>query len=477
MKTKKIKPIILITCLIALTCIAMANSKNITRNNTLPAQTVSNKNGIVTLSGNLVQDKIVSGSDGIVSLALTMTADNIHDDKAAESSRKLNNVDMVIVLDRSGSMSGQKLNDAKKATMQLIYRLTASDRFSLVTYSDNACVVSRLMNVTSSAKNQLNTLISKVSASGGTNLGQGLQTGIDILTSASESGNVGRLILISDGMANKGITSINALGNMASVAVKKEFSISTAGVGVDFNENLMTALADYGTGNYYFMKNPSAFAAVFNDEFNQTRTAAATSLKVSFRQNNGIRLVDAGGYPIEMKNNSAIFFPGDLMSGDTRKLYLNLKVPTNKIDTYNISGISLRYSYNNIPYHVELSKPLTMACVKDSDAAIASIDRETWEHKVIKEDFSRLKEEVAGYIKSGRKADAVRQIDKYYTEQQELNAQLQSKAVASNLDHDLSELRDTVDETFTGKPSAVAEKQKKNAKVLQYEGYKERRKN
>jgi len=475
MKTRKIKPVILITCLIALTCIAMANSKNISRNCVHQAQTVSDKNGIVTLSANLVQDKIVTGSNGMVSLALTMTADNVHEDKISEGDNELNNVDMVIVLDRSGSMSGQKLEDAKNATIKLVSRLTESDRFALVTYSDNARVVSTLINVSPSAKTRLNQLAQAISAGGGTNLGQGLQAGIDILTSASKTGNTGRLILISDGMANKGITSINALGNMASIAVKKEFSISTAGVGVDFNENLMTALADYGTGNYYFMENPSAFAAVFNEEFNQTRTAAATSVKISFKGKNGIQLVNAGGYPIEMTKNTAVFFPGDLMSGESRKLFLNLKVPAHQTDTFDISGITLKYNYNKRPYLVELSSPLRLACIKDPEAAIASIDREVWEHKVIKEDFSRLKEEVAGYIKSGRKDDAIRQIDKYYSEQQEINATVNSTAVSGNLDHDIDELRDTIDETFTGKPSAVAEKQKKNAKVLQYEGYQMRR--
>ncbi len=321
MKSKQMKPIILIGCLIAITCIAMAGSKNFTQTMVQTPHAVSNRNGIVNLSGNLVQDKIVTGSDGQVSLALIMTADPIIDDNPSGNQDSVNNVDMVIVLDRSGSMSGQKLNDARNASIELVSRLTASDRFALVTYSNNANVISGLVNVTPTAKNRLNQLIRSIYAGGGTNLGEGLQTGIDILTSSAKNGNSGRLILISDGLANKGITGIDALGNMASAAVKNEFSISSAGVGNDFNENLMTAIADYGTGNYYFMENPSAFASVFNNEFNQTRTAAATCVKVSFKGKNGIKLVDAGGYPIESKNNTAAFFPGDLMSGQTRKLF------------------------------------------------------------------------------------------------------------------------------------------------------------
>jgi Ca-activated chloride channel family protein len=484
MKSKQIKPIILIGCLIAVTCFAMASSKNL--NSTIVQtphmeaninETVSKRNGIVTLSANLVQNKIVTGSDGIVSLALTMTADPIRDVHPSENQDSMNNVDMVIVLDCSGSMSGQKINDARKASIELVSRLKASDRFALVTYSNNANVISGLVHVTPAAKNRLNQLISSIYAGGGTNLGEGLQSGIEILTTSVKNGNSGRLILISDGLANKGITGIDALGNMASMAVKNEFSISSAGVGNDFNEDLMTAIADYGTGNYYFMENPSAFAAVFNNEFNQTRTAAATGVKVSFKEKNGIKLIDAGGYPIESKNNTAEFFPGDLMSGQTRKLFLNLQVPTDQVSAFDISGISLQYNYNETPYLVKLAKPLKLACIKDHKAAIASIDKITWENKVLKDDFSRLKEAVAGDIKSGRKEEAFSKIEQYQSEQQAINASVQSEAVAENLDHDLNQLRDTVDETFTGKPSAVAEKQKKNAKVMQYEGYRDRRKN
>jgi Ca-activated chloride channel family protein len=482
MKKKSIKPIILIACLIAVTCIAMANSKNICSTSLLlpnaqTNRTVSDKNGIVTVSGKLVQDKVVSGSDGIVSLALTMTADNIHDGDMPENQNTVKTVDMVIVLDRSGSMSGQKLNDAKNAAINLVSKLSASDRFALITYSDDASVISRLVNVTPTEKNRLNKLINNIYASGGTNLGQGLQTGIDVLLSSAKTGNSGRLILISDGLANKGLTDINSLGKMASVAVKKEFSISTAGVGNDFNENLMTAIADYGTGNYYFMENPSAFAAVFNNEFNQTRTAVATSIKIEFDEKNGIKLVDAGGYPVETNNNTAVFFPGDLMPGETRKLFLNLQIPTDQVATFDIAGISLQYNFNGNLYRVALSGPLELACVKDPNAGIASIDKTIWENKVIKEDFSRLKEEVANDIRSGRKAEAVRRIEQYHLTQRAINTTIRSEAVADNLDYDLKGLRDTVDETFTGKPADVAEKQKKNAKLMQYEGYRDRRKN
>ena len=374
-------------------------------------------------------------------------------------------------------MSGQKISDAKNAAIELISKLNPSDRFGLVTYSDTARLMSNLVFVTTDAQARLSAMINNISASGGTNLGQGLQAGIDTLAFSQKTGNTGRLILISDGLANKGVTDINALGKMASVAVQKEFSISTAGVGNDFNETLMTAIADYGTGNYYFMENPAAFASVFNNEFEHTRSVAAGSVRICLNEQNGIKFVGAGGYPVIRENGAAVFYPGDIRSGETRKLFLSLQVPTDRVTTFDIPGISIQYRNNDDSYRVALPDNLKLSCVSDPSDAMASIDKKTWENKVLQEDFSRLKEKVAADLRKGRQAEAVQKIEAYYDNQQAINAGVGSAAIAKNLDHDLLELRNTVDETFTGKPSAVAEKQKKNAKVLQFEGYRERRKN
>ena len=101
----------------------------------------------------------------------------------------------------------------------------------------------------------------------------------------------------------------------------------------------------------------------------------------------------------------------------------------------------------------------------------ASIDRDKWIQKVIKNDFSRLKEEVALDIKTGQKGKALERIEQYHSRQNTVNASVGSVEVTENLDKDVGKLRDTVQDTFSGKPAAVQRKQKTNAKALQYEGY------
>jgi len=472
MKNARIRQLILVAGLIAVTCLAMAYTENGPALTTtpMPASPVSATNGIVTLSGALTQEKIYAGGDGAAAIVLTMSADKIATGEATAQ-----HVDMVIVLDRSGSMDGEKLENARKAVLNLVSELSPSDRFALVTYSDDAQVVSGLAAVTPESRGPLCDRVRNIQASGGTNLGRGLEEGIRILKSAPRTGNLGRIVLISDGLANQGITGPDALGAMAAMATEHRFSVTTVGVGYDFNEQLMTLLADRGAGTYYFLENPAAFASVFRNECTRTRAVAASGIRVRIPESGGIRVADAGGYPVMREPGYAVICPGDLGSGETRKLFLNLKVPTGRVATYTISGIGLEYRFREEPHAVTLSTPFTLACVNDPNEALSSINRETWAGKVLTEDFNRLREEVAEDIRNSAPAAAMNRIEAYDAAQQTINAQVKSEAVAASLEHDLKDLRETVADTFSGAPPEVLEKQKANAKAMQYEGYSERR--
>ena len=116
-----------------------------------------------------------------------------------------------------------------------------------------------------------------------------------------------------------------------------------------------------------------------------------------------------------------------------------------------------------------------IACVENPKEVQASIDKMAWTEKVVQEDYNRLKQAVAADIKAGKKQKALQRIQSYFLEQEAINEVVKSEKVARNLDRDLKDLQQTVEETFTGAPSAVAEKQKSNSKLLQYEGYRGRR--
>lgn len=476
MKPTRLKAFCLIIFLIAVTGAAMAYSAGAAKSwfaGWAPPviKTPAVISPPVTLSARLVQDKILQGSDGRVNLALTLQAS----DRAGSGISAPQHVDMVIVLDRSGSMNGRKISDARQAVLNLLSGLSAEDRFALITYSDGVQLVSDLQGVTAEYRQQMEALINGVTAGGATNLGAGLQTGINVILSAAETGSTAKIILISDGLANKGITDPARLSTIAAIAVEKEFAISTVGVGNEFNEQLMTAIADHGAGNYYYLENPMAFAEVFQKEFGYTRTTVATNVSISLQLNNGISLLDAAGYPIRFQNNLAVFYPGDLRSGQTRQLFLTLQVPTAEIKRFEIGRIKVGYRFKGRPMETTLDGAYKIACVENPKEVQASIDKMSWTEKVIREDYNRLKQAVAADIKAGEKQKALQRIQTYYHEQEAINEVIQSEKVARNLDGDLKDLQQTVEDTFNGAPAAVAEKQKSNSKALQYEGYQGRR--
>ncbi|MBL0714253.1 MAG: VWA domain-containing protein [Desulfosarcina sp.] len=439
-------------------------------NNGTSANPAGNGEGLL-VSGRLVQDKVLQGSDGRVSLALTLTAP----EKAPGLNSPAASVDLIVVLDRSGSMNGRKINDARQAVLRLMETLSTQDRLSLVTYSNAVEQVADLRPMTAANRKRIAGAIGRISANGGTNLGGGLRRGIEIASASSPNGNMQRIILISDGLANQGITDPYALGNMAAIGIEKGFAVSTVGVGQEFNEELMTILADNGGGSYYYLENPSAFAAVFRKEYQLARAAAAESISVSVPLPPGVELVDAGGYRVERIGARAVFNPGSLHHGQSRKFYLTFQVPTNVPRTFRLDDIRVQYRQGDRQLSAALADRFTVACVNDAKDVMGSIRKDDWRDKVVQEDFSRLKEEVAADIREGKADQAMQRIRSYRQEKAAINQVVGSRRVTENLETEVDALRTVVQDTFSGPAPAVAAKQKKNAKTLQYEGYRERR--
>lgn len=426
----------------------------------------------LSVSARLVQDKVLLGSKGMVTMALTLQTP-----PAPTSDRQPQKaVDLVVVLDRSGSMNGRKISDARRAVQRLIGHLSPQDRLALVAYDNGAEPLSGLLPMTAANQHELSTLIGKVHPGGGTNLGGGLQAGLEILSATASDSAHRKLVLISDGLANQGVTDPHALAQMAAGGLAHDWVVSTVGVGHDFNEHLMTTLADHGAGHYYYLENPAAFAAVFEREYRQAVTTAASAIAIRMPRHAGINLVDAGGYPIQAADGNITIHPGNMRYGQTRTLYLTFQITTDTPRKVTIQGLQVHFTDRGGQLKTSsLANAFTIACVDNADEVVASIRKEAWAQKVLQEDFGRLKEAVADAIRSGDKEQAMAQIQLYRQEKAELNRVVASPQVSENLEKEVHALGAYVEDTFAGKPAAVRAKQKKNAKTLQYEGYQKRR--
>jgi len=385
--------------------------------------------GRVTFSGNLDRTSVLRGGDGVVRMELVMRAG-----ADAEHITALRRpTDLVIVLDRSGSMMGEKIEHARAAVRELVGQLGPQDRFALVTYSDAATLAIPFAVADENARARWLGTIASVTAEGNTNVSGGLDLGMDLVEGSRSAGRAARAILISDGLANQGDPTPEGLVRRAGRAARGEYVLSTIGVGADFNEYLMTALADAGTGNYYYVRGGADLASVFAREFDAARTTVASAVAVDVEPSSGVRVVDAGGYPLEQLGTGVRFRPGSLFAGQERRVWVTLAVPNGSVGEHDLGRFTLAYGDPATRTKLTLADVPRIACVAGEDEFYAGLDKEAWSRSVVVDTYNKMQEEVAREVKAGRRDAAIGRLRRFKDEAQAMNARVNAPAVAAKL--------------------------------------------
>lgn len=204
-------------------------------------------------------------------------------------------VNLALVIDRSGSMSGFKLNQAKLAARQLVSQLTAQDRLALIHYGSDVKALEGLL-ATQENKARMLSAIDGIWDEGGTNIGAALAAGRDALALAKSDYRVNRLILVSDGQPTEGVTDFGRLTALVRDIRSLGISVSSLGVGDDFNEQLMTAIAEVGAGGYGYLQDAAQLSSVFQKDLNAAATQVARGVQVTFKVPPGAKLERVLGY-------------------------------------------------------------------------------------------------------------------------------------------------------------------------------------
>jgi Ca-activated chloride channel family protein len=416
--------------------------------------------GPVSFRGNLDRTAVLLGRDGLVRLELILAS------KWEEARRSVRRpTDLVIVLDRSGSMTGEKIEHARAAVRELLSQLGPQDRFALVTYSDEAGITIPLASADDRVRPAWIAAIGEVEPSGGTNMSSGLDAGLDLIGRSRGTGRVPHVILISDGLANQGDASHEGLTRRARRAAGGEYMLSTVGVGADFNEYLMTALADAGTGNYYYLRNALGLSEIFARELDTARTTVASGVAVEIEPGPGVRVVDAAGYPLETKGSTVIFRPGSLFAGQERRVWVTLAVPQHAAGEYDLGRFSLSYGQGAERTTLTLNDVPRVACVKSEDQFFGSVDVDAWSRSVVVDAYNKMQEEVARAVKEGRRDEALERVRKFKDDAAAMNSRLQSAPVAQQL-HSADRLEAEVGAAFVGPNQAERQNELSKAKSL-----------
>ncbi len=365
---------------------------------------------------------------------------------------------LTVVLDRSGSMGEErKMDFAKQALHKLIDQLHRNDIFSLVIYDDVVDVVQHPVRVTD--KTRLHSLVDDIYPRGATNLGGGLQEGLRLAVQHARKEITSRVILLSDGLANRGLTDPMQLNAMAHRFRRQSVSVTAMGVGLDYNENLMVGLAESGGGNYYFIESPSTLASIMHRELKDASSIACRNAVLEFDLGTGIEVRDVIGYSWERRGSGGAISLGDLYQEEEREITLELMVPGGRDKTTVFEG-NVTFEGTEVARQEKAATAL-IAFTQDERAIEHNRDLDV-QGKADIAVSTRKVEEALDALDAGDEAEAVVRLE-------EAKSVLSASPAASGAGS--AEIREQLGRLDAFKDSVMTSDTRRAKKAIQYENY------
>ncbi len=228
-------------------------------------------------------------------------------------------MDVALVIDTSGSMAGQKIESARAAARTFIQNLSDGDIVSLDTFDDTAKTLVPPTTLDVETRSKFLTAISRLGTGGSTNMFDGLNLGEAHVLSAPASHSVRRVVVISDGRANVGPSTPDALGMLAERGLRSRVQVTSLGVGLDYDERTLNALAVRSSGRLYHIGDPREMVATLTREVALLGQTVASDATVEIVPAPGIRIIGAEGVHSEWNGRSFRIPLGALFAGQHRE--------------------------------------------------------------------------------------------------------------------------------------------------------------
>ena len=260
----------------------------------------------------LSHTKVLAGSSASVFAEVRLAADR------TEGARERSPLALVVVLDTSGSMDGEKIDRAKDSVLGLMRDMRDDDEVAFVRYSSDAELIQPLARM-SEVRGPLAARVRRLEAGGGTNIPSGLSLGLRALSEA-ERGRVRRVVLVSDGLDS---TRAEA-ERLASDSAERGITVSSMGIGLDFDEAYMSSVARDGHGNFGFVNDGAALASFLHRELDEASSTTVENATVRLSLPKGVRFVRASGVDARAEGDSVVVKMGSLFAGDERRALVEL---------------------------------------------------------------------------------------------------------------------------------------------------------
>ena len=359
------------------------------------------KTGSLTLTTSLSNSHVLMPSKGTLHVAIDLRAE-----KATGSKRLPMN--LALVIDRSGSMRGDKIQDARTASRHLIKQLSAKDRIAIISYADDVRVDLPSSLATAELKKMAMDVIGRIQPGGSTNLSGGLFRGQDEVERHLAAGQVNRVILMSDGLANRGVTDTKAISQHVQKASQRGVTSTTMGVGTDYNEDLMTAVADRAGGNYYFIQESKQIVSVFTEELRRMFSTVAQNTVMEIAIEDGVDLKQVFGYTFTRQNDKVTIPLAEIFGGQKRSILLEVVVPLAKEGKVTVGQVTLNYDDVSAGLKPKTAQLALGVTVTKNAKLVENNRNRTVEERLGEVQVAQAIEQAADHLKNGRFGEAKR---------------------------------------------------------------------
>ncbi|MGB0749785.1 MAG: vWA domain-containing protein [Magnetospiraceae bacterium] len=294
----------------------------------------------LTLICTPLKPAVMAGFDNQLDVLVRLRAPALPD--TAPTRAPLN---LAIVLDRSGSMSGQPLAEAKRCAHYVINRLGPQDRAALVVYDNEITVAAPSTPVLD--KKVFHAAIDRVQSGGTTALHGGWLAGAGQVSEAIDPETITRVILLSDGQANVGLQDVDKIAAQCAQLAEAGVSTSTYGLGRSFNEDLMVAMARAGQGNAYYGQTAADLMDPFQEEFDLLSALCARRLRLRVAAAPGVTATVLNDLPMDADGAYRLL---DLAYGGEAWAVVRLTIGADRLRE---AGESLAFAPVDLMFHYE----------------------------------------------------------------------------------------------------------------------------
>lgn len=285
-------------------------------------------------------------------------------------------VALSIVIDKSGSMrQGTRLANALQAAVTAVERLHDGDAITVVAFDTRTELVVPLTTVSASSRASVLQSIRSIQLGGDTCVSCGIESGLEELKKAQSgaAAPVSRMIVLSDGDTNNGIRDVPGFRSLAGRAMAQGVSITTIGVDLEFNEKIMSAIAQGSNGRHYFVENDRDLTRVFDAEAATLTESVASGVNAEIDLGPGVELVRVFDRTFT-RNGSRISVPlGSLSKGEVKTVLVKVRVPKGEAGTLSIASIDVGYRDLVTDKDTALKGKLALELVSDK-AEVGELD-------------------------------------------------------------------------------------------------------